>query len=87
VNDIGGGDFNVAFRWGHDITSSEEPSGMFSAFSAQWVLEGFASTVGHVGDACGTTVSDVPVPAAAWLFGSCLMGMAGVGRRRKAREG
>jgi len=29
------------------------------------------------------TVSAVPVPAAAWLFGSGLMGLAGVARRRK----
>jgi hypothetical protein len=29
-------------------------------------------------------VSEVPVPAAAWLFGSALLGLAGVGRKRKA---
>lgn len=28
--------------------------------------------------------SAVPVPAAAWLFGSALLGLAGVGRKRKA---
>lgn len=30
-----------------------------------------------------TEVSEVPVPAAAWLFGSALVGLAGVGRKRK----
>lgn len=30
------------------------------------------------------TLTAVPVPAAAWLFGSALMGLAGVARRRKA---
>ncbi len=30
-----------------------------------------------------TPVSEVPVPAAAWLFGSALLGLAGVGRNRK----
>jgi hypothetical protein len=30
------------------------------------------------------SVSEVPVPAAAWLFGSALLGLAGVGRRKKA---
>lgn len=29
-------------------------------------------------------VSEVPVPAAAWLFGSALIGLAGVGRRKSA---
>lgn len=29
------------------------------------------------------TVSPVPVPAAAWLFGSALLGLAGMARRRK----
>ena len=28
-------------------------------------------------------VSEVPVPAAAWLFGSALVGLAGIGRKRK----
>jgi hypothetical protein len=28
--------------------------------------------------------SPVPVPAAAWLFGSALVGLAGIGRKRKA---
>lgn len=30
-----------------------------------------------------TTVSEVPVPAAAWLFGSALFGIGAVGRRRR----
>jgi hypothetical protein len=32
----------------------------------------------------GGTTSTVPLPAAVWLFGSGLMGLAGVSRRRKA---
>lgn len=31
----------------------------------------------------GTAVSQVPLPAAAWLFGSGLLGLARIGRRRK----
>ncbi len=33
--------------------------------------------------ATNTTVSAVPVPAAAWLFGSGLLGLVGVARRRR----
>jgi hypothetical protein len=32
----------------------------------------------------GYGASPVPVPAAAWLFGSALLGLAGVGRKRRA---
>jgi len=32
------------------------------------------------------TVSAVPIPAAAWLFGSAALGVAGLARRRKAEE-
>ncbi|WP_206046891.1 VPLPA-CTERM sorting domain-containing protein [Mangrovimicrobium sediminis] len=37
----------------------------------------------YFGISPGMEVSPVPVPAAAWLFGSALMGLAGVGRRRR----
>lgn len=82
VNPTGNGtDFNVAFRWGHDITSAEDPSLIYSPFTGQWVLEGCASTVGNVGAACGAPA--VPVPAAVWLFASGLLGLSGsVGRRK-----
>lgn len=32
----------------------------------------------------GPRVSEVPIPAAAWLFGSALIGLAGIGRKRRA---
>ncbi len=32
------------------------------------------------------TVSSVPVPAAAWLFGSGLLGLVGIAKRKKARN-
>jgi len=38
-----------------------------------------------IGDVTVTyTFSEVPVPAAAWLFGSAILGLAGVARRKKA---
>lgn len=43
-----------------------------------WTLDAAAGTLVY------TAPSAVPVPAAAWLFGSALVGLAGVARRRKA---
>lgn len=34
-------------------------------------------------DGCSTTVPEVPVPAAIWLFGTALIGFVGMSRRRK----
>lgn len=44
---------------------------------------GNAANVYLAGDITLTEASAVPVPAAAWLFGSALLGLAGIGRKRK----
>ena len=41
------------------------------------------STAGGSSVATYTFTQEVPVPAAAWLFGSALVGLAGIGRKRK----
>lgn len=51
------------------------PSGGFAGFGYTLYLEG---TIAE------GAVSAVPVPAAVWLFGSGLIGLAGIARRRKA---
>lgn len=78
-------DFNVAFRWQHDITTADDPSLAFTTFTARWVLEGCVSTAGNAGAACGAPAV-IPVPAAVWLFGSGLLGLVGVARRRKGEK-
>lgn len=47
------------------------------AYTTDAAVEFFTTNTGTM------TVSSVPVPAAAWLFGSGLIGLAGVARRRK----
>ena len=42
----------------------------------------FTITPAMVSAAVGTSVSQVPVPAALWLFGSGLLGLTGIGRRK-----
>ncbi len=42
------------------------------------------STASKFWKSSGIAVTTVPVPAAAWLFGSALLGLAGLGRRRAA---
>jgi hypothetical protein len=64
----------------------------------QWVLRGVLGVADHIyglrveahGDktltsgSYTTNVSTVPVPAAAWLFGSAIAGLVGFGKRKKA---
>ncbi len=44
---------------------------------------GIESTQFFVAGLQGVEASEVPVPAAAWMFGSALIGLATIGRRRK----
>lgn len=70
LTDLGSGSYGVVARY---VATINDPSSSFNGFQANWRLEGVMST----------SVSAVPVPAAAWLFGSAVLGMVGVGRRRK----
>ena len=58
-------------------------AGTFDIWSGTTSFGGNTSHIFYGGG--GTlTPSAVPVPAAAWLFGSALVGLAGVGRKRRA---
>jgi len=48
-------------------------------------FSGFSNNIDFTSLTVVTYVSTVPVPAAVWLFGSGLLGLIGVGRRRKPR--
>jgi hypothetical protein len=68
-----------------DITTFASTFGLFIPISFDLTAGTFLATSG-LGNVSGTfgAVAAVPVPAAAWLFGSALLGLAGVGRKRKA---
>lgn len=52
--------------------------------SVNEVSDAFANSLA-IDDLVDASVSVVPVPAAVWLFGSALLGLIGIGRRRAAR--
>jgi hypothetical protein len=76
VDDSGNGTLGGLWNGGF----LDVPGGWNSAASS---LTLFGNTAGFFLE--GTvSPSAVPVPAAAWLFGSALVGLAGIGRKRKA---
>ena len=67
---------------GDAVTTYDAEAGTFTAtWSAVVVGGGFNNNVGTW--TIEGNVSAVPVPAAVWLFGSGLVGLAGIARRRK----
>lgn len=67
--------------WGtNDFWLRFWPTGEFFefAFSTDATVEYYKTNTGTM-----TVVSSVPVPAAAWLFGTGLIGLAGIARRRR----
>lgn len=84
----------MALRRGgaHSFTNGNAQFVWDSIYSHAYILN-YGATV-PPGDPSGTggfryflhlegTVQAVPVPAAAWLFGSGLLGLLGLGRRRR----
>ena len=70
------------------FTAENVGTAVFSlSASTSSVVGGFFSAVTFTEqfpDFIGTTVTIVPVPAAVWLFGSGLLGLIGIARRRTA---
>jgi hypothetical protein len=65
------GTFDYLMTWSHIITAAEDPTGTFVNSNAFLRLEGVVTTVVHI-------------PPALWLFGSGLLGLIGIARRKKA---
>lgn len=63
-------------------------SGLQSGFSISGLSHGFSNMRAYTCDDCGTfgiTSTPVPIPAAAWLFGTGLIGLSGVARSRQRK--
>lgn len=79
-----GTDLTTASFLGLFATANNKPSPIFGVISIQsYALDGLTPTPSNW--VAGT--SAVPIPAAAWLFGSALLGLAGLGYRRRSIPG
>ena len=90
--DLGGGLFNPTLGDSFDILFAQTISGEFDILSLAGLGSGLGWDVSYILDAFGTdivrlSVQAVPIPATVWLFGSGLLGLIGVARRKKAIYG
>jgi hypothetical protein len=93
-DDVAGG-ANIAGNdyWGQSINDLQFPGVIFNPALGVFGTDYLSFTTrtctkdGCTGDGSTltflSTAPEVPVPAAAWLFGSALIGLAGIGRKRK----
>lgn len=66
---------------GHTYTLTGSLLGLLGAGAHKLILTG-SSRGSYGGD---ITVAQTPIPAAIWLFGSALMGLTGISRRKSAK--
>ena len=53
-----------------------------SAYEISWVVDATSTDVGEIFTGTDIAVSSVPVPAAVWLFGSALIGLGALKRKK-----
>ena len=88
--DLGGGEFNPSLGDSFDILLAETISGEFDYYMLPTLDEGLRWDVSYLADEIDSTdivrlsVEAVPIPPSVWLFGSGLLGLIGIARRKKA---
>lgn len=91
--DLGSGLFSPSINDSFDILTAGSIYGSFDLLMLDVLGEGLAWELSYLTDEIGSTdvlrlnvvgASVVPVPAAVWLFGSGLIGLIGVARRKRA---
>ena len=88
--DFGSGLFSANLVDSFDVLFAESIVGEFDLLTLAILGDGLDWNIEYLVDAIDTTdivrlnvVSAVPIPAAVWLFGSGLIGLAGLARRKK----
>jgi hypothetical protein len=88
--DLGSGLFNPSLGYSFDILTADTIIGEFDLLTLALLGGGLKWDVSYILDDFSTdfvrlsVVSAVPVPSAVWLFGSGLIGLIGVARRKAA---
>jgi hypothetical protein len=82
-----GGPFTGApillLQFDNDLLAGNSPVGIESFSFFGECLNDICHEASGAYNVSGSVVSSVPLPAAAWLFGSAMLGLIGVARRRK----
>ncbi len=82
--DIRGSHIIQIYNLGDDVTNLEVGDTGFSVYARVTDIDNKASRYQSLGNVTLTNISAVPIPAAAWLFGSGLLGLIGFSKRKKA---
>jgi hypothetical protein len=87
--DFGSGLFEPSLGDSFDILTAETIEGEFDILTLALLGDGLKWDVDYILDDFGTdfvrlTISQVPIPAAVWLFGSGMIGLIGIAIRKKS---